>query len=85
MEPAYQRVVIDCLNDPDETLKRKVYSLAMLVTVHDVLAIVCVASCFSNHVISFMLPSLVTIYCSCEGSYLQYVLKLGENFFTRYR
>lgn len=26
MEPAYQRIVIDCLNDPDETLKRKVYN-----------------------------------------------------------
>ena len=39
MEPAYQRVVIDCLNDPDETLKRKVYNLAILVTVHEVVPI----------------------------------------------
>ena len=67
MEPAYQRVVIDCLNDPDETLKRKVYNLAILVTVH-------VASSFSNHVISFVLPLLVIYCCTCEGSYLQYVL-----------
>ena len=67
MEPAYQRVVIDCLNDPDETLKRKVYNLAILVTVH-------VASSFSNHVISFVLPLLVIYCCTCEGSYFQYVL-----------
>ena len=24
MEPTYQRIIIDCLDDPDETLKRKV-------------------------------------------------------------
>ena len=43
MEPAYQRVVIDCLNDPDETLKRKVFNLAILVMVHEVVATVYVA------------------------------------------
>ena len=26
-EPAYQRIVLDCLDNPDETLKRKVYNL----------------------------------------------------------
>ena len=40
MEPAYQRVVIDCLNDPDETLKRKVYNLAILIMVHEAVATV---------------------------------------------
>lgn len=32
MEPAYQRVVIDCLNDPDETLKRKTLDLLCHIT-----------------------------------------------------
>ena len=41
MEPAYQRIVIDCLNDPDETLKRKVYHCgAVLAMVHEVVATV---------------------------------------------
>ena len=30
MESAYQRFVIDCLDDPDETLKRKVERLILL-------------------------------------------------------
>ncbi|XP_078360431.1 uncharacterized protein LOC144644775 isoform X2 [Oculina patagonica] len=32
MEPAYQRIVIDCLNDPDETLKRKTLDLLCHIT-----------------------------------------------------
>ena len=30
LEPAYQRVIIDCLNDPDETLRKKVCGLFIL-------------------------------------------------------
>ena len=30
LEPAYQRVIIDCLNDPDETLRKKVCGLYIL-------------------------------------------------------